>query len=733
MPGDHREGSGNAAQAPASARSFRAKDVETAAEAGNEGFADVFSGPDMAGMGIKIQAIESLAEPTRRFLHINILGKPLPTWMIWDKQPKLNRFNYLMSRLHTFMTDANSSVYAAAVSQFMVASIIISVLSFCLETIPSFQSHRAPVAARVFTWVEAVTIQIFALDYLLRFISAPVKLKFTVDPFNIIDLIAIVPWYIITWVGTDFNGTTVFRVVRLLRVFRVLKLGGRYSKLLVVLHSLRKSLDMLGLMAFFISLCIVFFATLMYYAERGSYDEQLGELSELDVWVPMRSRAAALGNRGAGAGYYVRPYEVQMIDYGVPKPSPFESIVSGFWWAIVTIMTVGYGDTFPVTAGGKAIACVTMICGILTLALPISVIGATFTNDWEAHVVEEKRRITTNKKITITASPLLLQLQRLLNRHLEDAETLIMLNRNSEVALEEASSELHHTLKSTKKHLHTEAKADLRLRRNALRNRTAMSADNTPYDQQYGYLPMDHVKEKYREQLEAMSEAAGSLGRRACHVTRMEAVNMHLVDRELEAIVARLAKKHADLAFLLAKHEEKPSPLALLEAELADLKGYVEDCRAANATALSKGPRAHVFTGSSTSKSSFRIGQRIIPLSSTEGWSWLELVGAGWSWLELGPRERVAMLGFQLAGATASLLEVLALLPGCAQQQLSFDNSRGAGPLLWDSTHDSRKEFDGGAPFAALQLEACGLVGIFAPRTESGEAKETGKANTAAR
>jgi hypothetical protein len=63
---------------------------------------------------------------------------------------------------------------------------------------------------------------------LRRFISAPVKLKFVVEPFNIIDLVAIVPWYVITFVGTDFNGTTVFRVVRLLRVFRVLKLGGRW-------------------------------------------------------------------------------------------------------------------------------------------------------------------------------------------------------------------------------------------------------------------------------------------------------------------------------------------------------------------------------------------------------------------------------------------------------------------------------------------------------------------------
>ncbi|GIL64707.1 hypothetical protein Vafri_18594 [Volvox africanus] len=547
MRGNSQEGCIEAAQIAAGIRNG----MEMAVDAEFDGAAGLYSGHDMAGLGIRIQAIESLAEPTRRFLHINILGKPLPTWMNWDKQPKINRFNYLMSRLHTVMTDATSSVWAMAISHLMVLSIIISVLCFCLETIPAFQPERSPVVARAFTWVEGVTIQMFALDYLLRFVSTPDKVKFVVEPFNIIDLIAIVPWYVVTFVGADFDGTTVFRVVRLLRVFRVLKLGGRYSKLQVVLHSLRKSMDMLGLMVFFVSLCIVFFATLMYYAERGDYNSELG--------------------------YYLRPNESQ------PKPSPFESIVSGFWWAIVTLMTVGYGDAYPLSAGGKVIASITMICGVLTLALPISVIGATFSSNWAAHLEEEKHKPVLLKKIAVATSPVLLHLQRLLNRHLEDMEILISLNRSSELALEDASSQLHHTLKTTKKHLHTEAKADLRLRRNALRNRTNMAAITPPYHQQYGYLPMSHVKDRYREQLQVMSEAAESLGRRACHVSRMEEVCAHLVDPELEAIVTRLSKKHADLGFLLDKHEVKPSPLALLEAELNDLKGYLGDCKAANA------------------------------------------------------------------------------------------------------------------------------------------------------
>lgn len=71
-------------------------------------------------------------------------------------------------------------------------------------------------------------------------------------------------------------------------------------------------------------------------------------------------------------------------DTGSQRPieSPFSSIPKSFWWAIVTIMTVGYGDAVPLTPGGKAITMVAMITGILTLGLPISVLGTNFATAW---------------------------------------------------------------------------------------------------------------------------------------------------------------------------------------------------------------------------------------------------------------------------------------------------------------------------------------------------------------
>ncbi|KAG2433028.1 hypothetical protein HXX76_008755 [Chlamydomonas incerta] len=496
--------------------------------------------------------------------------------MDWDKQPELNKWNYYMDRLYTLMTDASSSVWALVVSNVMVITILVSTISFCLETIPSFSEERNPSAARAFTLIETVTIQIFALDYLLRFVSAPVKLKFVVEPFNIIDLIAIVPWYIITFVGADFNGTTVFRVARLFRVFRVFKLGGRYGKLLVVLGALRKSLDMLFLMVFFISLCIVFFSTLEYYAERGDWDAELG--------------------------YFVRPLETQFYDTDppTPKPSPFSSIVEGFWWAIVTLMTVGYGDVVPVSAAGKFIASLAMICGVLSLALPISVVGTTFSNDWEAHIAEERRRLAvTSRKAMVVTSPPLLKLHKLLSRHLNHMDVLGDLNRASELALDDATSSIHGRIKATKKHLHTEAKADLRLRKAAKKPVDAA----LEYDRQYGYLPAEHVRERYREPLYQMADTADQLSKRAFHVMRMESVNAVLLDPALAAAVARLSKKHADLQFLLSKFEETPEPLTILEAELSHLQQGVREAHDAN-TAAGLMPPPTPGAGASRSKAS---------------------------------------------------------------------------------------------------------------------------------
>jgi hypothetical protein len=81
----------------------------------------------------------------------------------------------------------------------------------------------------------------------------------------------------------------------------------------------------------------------------------------------------------------------------VPTRSPYRSIPSSFWWCLVTLMTVGYGDVFPVTPGGKVVAGITMVIAVLLLSLPISVIGTEFTQQWleykaASHLTDRRRK-----------------------------------------------------------------------------------------------------------------------------------------------------------------------------------------------------------------------------------------------------------------------------------------------------------------------------------------------------
>jgi len=150
--------------------------------------------------------------------------------------------------------------------------------------------------------------------------------------------------------------TRIIRIMRLVRVFRVLKLGGRYGKMQVVVKAVQESMDMLVMMMFLLALCIIIFSALVFFAERGTWNETLQR--------------------------YVRPDEVYFDASDDPIPSPFPDIPRSFWWCMVTLMTVGYGDAVPITVLGKCVAACAMVVSVLIMALPISVIGTHFSNQW---------------------------------------------------------------------------------------------------------------------------------------------------------------------------------------------------------------------------------------------------------------------------------------------------------------------------------------------------------------
>ncbi|KAM8825152.1 potassium voltage-gated channel subfamily A member 7 [Synchiropus picturatus] len=255
-----------------------------------------------------------------------------------------------------------SSGGARIIAIISVMVIVISILIFCLETLPEFRNEKErreqyttaphPTIANEtilippgftpfqdpFFIVETVCICWFSFELVVRLICAPSKKNFFKDLMNIIDFFAIIPFFVT--LGTELakdKGTqpsvslALIRVIRLVRVFRIFKLS-RHSKGLQILgQTLKASLRELALLIFFLFIGVILFSSAVYFAEVDS------------------------------------------------PGTAFTSIPEAFWWAVVSMTTVGYGDMYPETVGGKLVGSMCAIAGVLTISLPVPVIVSNFS------------------------------------------------------------------------------------------------------------------------------------------------------------------------------------------------------------------------------------------------------------------------------------------------------------------------------------------------------------------
>jgi len=179
---------------------------------------------------------------------------------------------------------------------------------------------------------------------------------------NIIDLVAILPWYIGVVFGQVPPGLTVLRAVRLTRVFKL----SAYNEVLMITEKVMKdSLEPLTVLCFYLGMGIVVSGSLLYFVEEGTWrppDAKYPDGVYERVKFPFAVDASSL------TGEYVK------------ETSHFTSIPLACWWVVVTITTVGYGDMVPNTMWGQLFASVTMVSGLIVLAMPIGVIGSNFSN-----------------------------------------------------------------------------------------------------------------------------------------------------------------------------------------------------------------------------------------------------------------------------------------------------------------------------------------------------------------
>ncbi|XP_059806606.1 potassium voltage-gated channel subfamily A member 10-like [Hypanus sabinus] len=262
-----------------------------------------------------------------------------------------------------------SSAAAQAVAMVSLSVIVVSIVSFCLETLPEFREDSESAAAGLgsgpasslftdpFFLVETACMLWFSFELLVRAVACPSKVGFCRDTMNAIDVVSIVPYFVtlVTEVvqrqqeqrlgrGQHAMSLTILRIVRLVRVFRIFKLS-RHSKGLQILgQTLKASMRELGLLIFFLFIGVILFSSALYFAE-------------------------------------------------VDEPrTQFSSIPDAFWWAVVTMTTVGYGDMCPITIGGKVVGSLCAIAGVLTIALPVPVIVSNFNHFYHREMENEERK-----------------------------------------------------------------------------------------------------------------------------------------------------------------------------------------------------------------------------------------------------------------------------------------------------------------------------------------------------
>ena len=201
--------------------------------------------------------------------------------------------------------------------------IIISLLSFSFDTLPNL----SPLTQKILDVVEIFTVTIFTLEYILRIIVAEKKTRFIFSFFGLVDLAAILPFYLSS--GLDLRSVRIFRLLRLVRILKLFKYNRAIKRFQRALFIAKEELILFG-----------FVAVIMLYL--------------------------------SAVGIYYFEHAAQ--------PDKFKSIFHSLWWAVTTLTTVGYGDMFPVTAGGRIFTFFVLTIGLGIVAVPTGLVASALTN-----------------------------------------------------------------------------------------------------------------------------------------------------------------------------------------------------------------------------------------------------------------------------------------------------------------------------------------------------------------
>lgn len=206
------------------------------------------------------------------------------------------------------------------------ALILLSIASIIAESVEEFNSKYG----EYLSIFETFTYLVFSVEYIYRVVESIQKKswkRYVFSFFGIIDLLAIIPFFLPLFIAIDSRSIRVLRLARLVTIVKI----GRHNKALNTLISVVNSVRVeVGLTLFTSIIAVVFAGMLMYYAEHET------------------------------------------------QPEVFKDMLQSIWWAVATLTTIGYGDIYPVTGLGKLIASSLAFIGIGLVAIPAGLISAAY-------------------------------------------------------------------------------------------------------------------------------------------------------------------------------------------------------------------------------------------------------------------------------------------------------------------------------------------------------------------
>lgn len=269
---------------------------------------------------------------------------------------------------------------------FIFTLIILNIIFTMLETIEPIDRQFS----RIFSYFEVVSVIIFTIEYILRVWTITCnkrykrglkgRIKYALSFIALVDLFAILPFYLPFILTIDLR---FLRAMRLFRIMRILKIS-RYSHALAsIIRVLKKKAEDLWLTVFVVFLMLVVSSSIMYYVEREA------------------------------------------------QPETFNNIFQAFWWGIVTLTTVGYGDMLPITPIGKILGGLISILGIGLVAIPSGILASAFQEDLSERKRGKIRKLKFEGHIVICGynQTTRVVLEKLLDKEINNRDIVLISRR----------------------------------------------------------------------------------------------------------------------------------------------------------------------------------------------------------------------------------------------------------------------------------------------------------------